>query len=148
MTEKQAASHSHYDAIIVGGGNNGLVCANYLAREGRKVLVLERRHIVGGAAVTEEFTPGFRASIFSYMTGMLHPRIIRDFDLPGRGYEVLPCSDMIAPVDEGEGYILFSGDMAKTQASFRKFSEKDADIYPAFDAYLREATEVVRQLLW
>ncbi|ELT50684.1 MULTISPECIES: NAD(P)/FAD-dependent oxidoreductase [Hyphomicrobiales] len=148
MTEKQAASHSHYDAIIVGGGNNGLVCANYLAREGRKVLVLERRHIVGGAAVTEEFTPGFRASIFSYMTGMLHPRVIRDFDLPGRGYEVLPCSDMIAPVDEGEGYILFSGDMAKTQASFRKFSEKDADIYPAFDAYLREATEVVRQLLW
>ena len=70
-----------YDAVIIGAGHNGLVCANYLARAGRKVAVLERRPIVGGAAVTEEIAPGFRASIFSYLMSLLHPRIIRDFDL-------------------------------------------------------------------
>ena len=68
-----------YDAVIVGGGHNGLVCAFYLARAGLKVRVLERRHVVGGAAVTEEIAPGFRASIFSYLMSLLHPRIIRDW---------------------------------------------------------------------
>lgn len=136
-----------YDAVVVGAGHNGLVCANYLARAGRKVAVLERRPIVGGAAVTEEIAPGFRASIFSYLMSLLHPRIIRDFDLKALGVEVLPCSDMVSPVSDTD-YIVFSDNMAKTQASFAKFSRRDAEIYPAFDAYLREATGIVRQLLW
>ena len=136
-----------YDAIIIGAGHNGLVCANYLAKAGKSVLVLERRDIVGGAAVTEEIAPGFRASIFSYLMSLLHPRIIRELDLRRYGLEILPCSDMVSPLDDGD-YILFSDDIKKTQDSFRKFSVKDAEIYPEFDAYLREATDIVRKLLW
>ena len=136
-----------YDAIIIGAGHNGLVCANYLARAGLQVLVLERRGVVGGAAVTEEIAPGFRASIFSYLMSLLHPRIIREFDLPRHGLEVLPCSDMVSPL-AGDDYILFSESIEKTQASFAKFSKHDAQIYPEFDRYLNEAADIVRKLLW
>ena len=136
-----------YDAIIIGAGHNGLVCANYLARAGLKVLILERRRVVGGAAVTEEISPGFRASIFSYLMSLLHPRIIAEFDLKRHGLEVLPCSDMVSPLD-GDDYILFSDDIKKTQASFAKFSRADAAIYPEFDNYLNEAAAIVRKLLW
>jgi phytoene dehydrogenase-like protein len=136
-----------YDAIIIGAGHNGLVCANYLARAGLKVLVLERRAVIGGAAVTEEIAPGYRASIFSYLMSLLHPRIIRDFEMRSHGLEVLPCSDMVSPLGRDD-YILFSGDMAKTQASFARFSKHDAEIYPAFDRYLGESADIVRKLLW
>lgn len=136
-----------FDAVVIGAGHNGLVCANYLARRGMKVMVLERRNVIGGAAVTEEIAPGFRASIFSYLMSLLHPRVIRDFDLKRHGLEILPCSDMISSVS-CDDYILFSDDMAKTQASFAKFSKHDAEVYPAFDAYLQEATRVVRKLLF
>ncbi|MCW6506518.1 phytoene desaturase family protein [Lichenifustis flavocetrariae] len=136
-----------YDAIIIGAGHNGLVCANYLARAGLKVLVLERRDVVGGAAVTEEIAPGFRASIFSYLMSLLHPRIIKEFELKRHGLEVLPCSDMISPL-AGDDYILFSESIPKTQASFAKFSKHDAQIYPEFDRYLNEAADIVRKLLW
>lgn len=136
-----------FDAVVIGAGHNGLVCANYLARRGMKVMVLERRDVIGGAAVTEEIAPGFRASIFSYLMSLLHPRVIRDFDLKRHGLEILPCSDMISSVSYDD-YILFSDDMAKTQASFAKFSTHDAEIYPAFDAYLQEATKIVRKLLF
>ncbi|WP_371347204.1 phytoene desaturase family protein [Ancylobacter sp. IITR112] len=136
-----------YDAIIIGAGHNALVCANYLAKAGQKVLVLERRDVVGGAAVTEEIAPGFRASIFSYLMSLLHPRIIRELELKKHGLEVLPCSDMVSPLD-GEDYILFSDNIAKSQASFARFSRHDADIYPEFDRYLNEAANIVRKLLW
>ncbi len=109
--------------------------------------MLERRHIVGGAAVTEEIADGFRASIYSYLMSLLHPRIINDFNLRKHGLEVLPCSDMVSPLG-GEDYILFSDNIAKTQSSFARFSKKDAEIYPAFDAYLNEAANIVRKLLW
>jgi phytoene dehydrogenase-like protein len=137
-----------FDAIVIGAGHNGLVCANYLARAGLKVVVLERRPVVGGAAVTEEIAPGFRASIFSYLMSLLHPRIIRDFDLKRHGLEVLPCSDMVSPVGDGTDYILFSDDVERTQGSFAKFSRKDAAIYPEFDRYLMESAAIVRKLLW
>jgi phytoene dehydrogenase-like protein len=136
-----------YDAIIIGAGHNGLVCANYLARAGQTVLVLERRDVVGGAAVTEEIAPGFRASIFSYLMSLLHPRIIRELELARHGLEVLPCSDMVSPL-EGDDYIVFSDNIAKSQASFARFSQHDAEIYPAFDRYLTEAANIVRRLLW
>jgi phytoene dehydrogenase-like protein len=136
-----------YDAVIIGGGHNGLVCGAYLAKAGMKVKVLERRHVVGGAAVTEEIAPGFRASIFSYLMSLLHPKIIRELELPRHGLEVLPCSDMVSPLG-GDDYILFAADMAKTQASFARFSKHDAEIYPAFDRYLNEAADIVRKLLW
>jgi phytoene dehydrogenase-like protein len=77
------------DALIVGGGHNGLVCAAYLAAAGLKVTVLERREVVGGAAVTEEFHPGFRNSVASYTVSLLNPKVIRDLDLPGYGLKVV-----------------------------------------------------------
>ena len=135
-----------YDAIIVGGGHIGLVCGAYLARNGMKVKVLERRSIVGGAAVTEEFHPGFRASTFSYLMSWLHPKVIRELELVKHGLRVLPCSDMFSPLDDD--YIVFSDDVKKTQSQFARFNRHDADIYPEFDKYISEATAVVRKLLF
>src|SRR5690606_12537830 len=100
-----------FDALVVGGGHNGLVCGAYLARNGLKVKVLERRGIIGGAAVTEEFHPGYRASTFSYLMSLLHPRIIRDLELARHGLHVLPCSDMYSPLDDD--YIVFSDNVKK-----------------------------------
>ncbi|NAZ37815.1 NAD(P)/FAD-dependent oxidoreductase [Rubellimicrobium sp. CFH 75288] len=136
-----------FDAIIIGAGHNGLVCAAYLARAGLRPLVLERREIVGGAAVTEEIAPGFRASIFSYLMSILHPRIQADLDLRRHGLEVMPCSDMISPLD-GDDYILFSDNVARTQASFARFDSRDAAIYPEFDRYLTDTANIFRRLLW
>ncbi len=135
-----------YDAVIIGGGHNGLVCGAYLARAGLRTLVLERRAIVGGAAVTEETVPGFRFSTFSYLMSLLHPKVIRELDLHRHGFEVLPASDMFSPLPDGD-HILFCDEMARTQASFARFSKADAEIYPAFDAYLMDAARIVRRLL-
>lgn len=136
-----------FDAIIIGGGHNGLVCAAYLARHGLKPLVLERRNVVGGAAVTEEIAPGFRASIFSYLMSILHPRIQADLDLKRHGLEIMPCSDMLSPLDNGD-YIVFSDDVARTQKSFARFNKHDAEIYPEFDRCLTETANIFRKLLW
>ncbi|MBV9524100.1 MAG: NAD(P)/FAD-dependent oxidoreductase [Alphaproteobacteria bacterium] len=136
-----------YDAIVIGAGHNGLVCGSYLAKAGMKTLVLERRHVIGGAAVTEEFAPGFRGSIFSYVMSLLHPRVIADLELRKFGLEVLPANDLFCPL-YGDDYIVFSDDVRKTQAEFARFSRHDAEIYPEFDAYLQEATAIVRKLLF
>jgi phytoene dehydrogenase-like protein len=136
-----------YDAIIIGAGHNGLVCAAYLARAGLKPLVLERRPMIGGAAVTEEIAPGFRASIFSYLMSILHPRIQADLDLKRHGLEVMPCSDMLSPLDDGD-YIVFSDKVERTQASFARFNKADAEIYPEFDRFLNETANIFRKLLW
>jgi len=138
---------AHYDAIIIGAGHNGLVCGSYLAKAGLKTLVLERRPVIGGAAVTEEFAPGFRGSIFSYVMSLLHPRVIADLELRKFGLEVLPANDLFCPL-YGDDYIIFSGDIKKTQSEFSRFSRHDAEIYPAFDAYLQETTAIVRKLLF
>ncbi|MFI4988783.1 MAG: phytoene desaturase family protein [Alphaproteobacteria bacterium] len=138
---------AQYDAIIIGAGHNGLVCGSYLAKAGLKVLVLERRGVIGGAAVTEEFSPGFRGSIFSYVMSLLHPRVIADLELRKFGLEVLPANDLFCPL-YGEDYIVFSDDIKKTQSEFARFSKHDAEIYPAFDAYLQEAATIVRRLLF
>jgi len=110
-----------YDVIVIGSGHNGLVCGTYLAKAGLRTLVLERRSIVGGAAVTEEFCPGFRASRFSYVMSLLHPRIIRDLELHSLGLQVLPANDLFCPLG-GDDYILYSDDLQKTQAEFARFS--------------------------
>jgi phytoene dehydrogenase-like protein len=136
-----------YDVIVIGSGHNGLVCGSYLAMSGLRTLVLERRNIVGGAAVTEEFAPGFRASRFSYVMSLLHPRIIRDLQLDSLGLEVLPANDLFCPLG-GDDYILYSDDLQKTQAEFARFSPHDAQIYPQFARYLEESAAVVRQLLF
>jgi phytoene dehydrogenase-like protein len=135
-----------YDAIIIGGGHNGLTCGAYLARAGLKTLVLERRPVLGGAAVTEEVVPGFKFSVFSYLMSLLHPRVIADLELSKYGYKVLPATDMFG-VLPGNDYIIFADDIAKTQKSFKRFSPKDAAIYPEFDRYLMESVKIMRRLL-
>ena len=138
---------TRYDVIVIGSGHNGLVCGSYLAKAGLKTLVLERREIIGGAAVTEEFSPGFRASRFSYVMSLLHPRVIRDLELTSFGLEVLPANDLFCPLG-GDDYIVFSDDMRKTQAEFARFSRHDAEIYPQFARYLEESATLVRQMLF
>lgn len=136
-----------YDAVIIGGGHNGLTCGAYLAHAGKKVLVLERRHVIGGAAVTEEFAPGFRTSTFSYVMSLLHPKIIRELGLRDLGLTVLPATDMFCPIGTDD-YIIFSGDVQKTAEQFGRFSRHDGEIYAEFDAYLNESAAIVRKLLF
>ena len=121
-----------YDVIVIGSGHNGLVCGAYLARAGLKTLVLERREIVGGAAVTEEFAPGFRASRFSYVMSLLHPRVIRDLELPSHsGLQVLPANDLFCPLG-GDDYIVFSDDFEQARRrSLRASRGTMREIYPA-----------------
>src|SRR5690606_16123114 len=109
----------------VGAGHNGLVCAFYLARAGLKVRVLERRGVVGGAAVTEEFHPGFRNSVANYTVSLLQPRVIADMRLAQRGYRVVerPIANIL-PQEDG-GYLKLGGGLARTQAEFGKFSAHD-----------------------
>lgn len=134
-----------YDALIIGGGHNGLVCAFYLARAGLKVRVLERRHIVGGAAVTEEFHPGFRNSTASYTVSLLRPQVIADMKLHERGFRIIErtISNFFPFPDT---YLTLGGGTARTQAQFARFSQKDADAYPAYDAALEKVAQVLRDL--
>src|SRR3954462_15442860 len=112
------------DVLIVGGGHNGLVCAAYLAAAGLKVTVVERRHIVGGAAVTEEFHPGFRNSVASYTVSLLNPKIIRDLDLHRHGLTIVePRPQNFLPLPDGR--YLLSGER-RTKAEIAKFSSRDA----------------------
>src|SRR3954453_796679 len=99
-----------YDAVIIGGGHNGLVTAAYLARAGMKVVCLERRHVLGGAAVTEEIVPGFRFSVASYVVSLLRPEIIRDLDLPRHGLDILPLDGTFTRLGKGEGPAAGGGD--------------------------------------
>jgi phytoene dehydrogenase-like protein len=139
-------SSAVHDAIVIGGGHNGLTCGAYLSRAGKRVLVLERRPLIGGAAVTEEFSPGFRTSTFSYLMSLLHPKVIRDLELRELGLTVLPATDLFCPIGTDDS-IVFSGDVRKTAAQFARFSRRDGDIYPRFDAWLNEAADIVRRLL-
>src|SRR5580765_1515732 len=98
-----------YDAIVIGAGHNGLTAAAYLARAGRKVLVLERRHVLGGAAVSEQIFPGFTFSVFSYVVSLLRPEIIRDLELPKHGLHILPLESTVTPLPNGD-YLAGWGD--------------------------------------
>ena len=135
-----------YDALIIGAGHNGLVCAFYLARAGLKVRMLERRGVVGGAAVTEEFHPGFRNSVASYTVSLLQPKVIRDMRLAERGYRVIerPISNFL-PQEDGR-YLKLGGGLERTQAEFRKFSSHDAEVLPAYYEALETVAEVLRAL--
>ncbi|MBN8818489.1 MAG: NAD(P)/FAD-dependent oxidoreductase [Sphingomonas sp.] len=135
-----------YDALIVGGGHNGLVCAFYLARAGMKVRIVERRDIIGGAAVTEEFHPGFRNSVASYTVSLLNPRVIADMKLADHGYRVIerPISNFL-PLDESR-YLKLGGGLERAQAEFSRFSARDAQALPAYLTALERVADVLRAL--
>ncbi|ARS26260.1 phytoene desaturase family protein [Sphingomonas sp. KC8] len=136
---------NRYDAIIIGGGHNGLVCAFYLARAGLKVRVLERRHVVGGAAVTEEFHPGFRNSTASYTVSLLRPKVIADMKLHDHGYRVIERTISNFFPHDG-GYLKLGGGAGRTQAEFARFSQQDAETFPAYEEALEAVAEVLRDM--
>src|SRR5690349_9299645 len=141
-----APRSSDCDAVVIGGGHNGLVCACYLAAAGLKVAVFERRPIVGGAAVTEEFHPGFRNSTASYTVSLLHPKVIRDLRLAAHGLEIVerPLANFL-PLPN-RGHLKVGGGLAATQAEVARFSPKDAAALPDYYAMLDRVADVVRQL--
>src|SRR6187402_2734585 len=126
------AATEQCDALIIGGGHNGLVCAAYLAAAGLKVTVLERRGVLGGAAVTEEFHPGFRNSVASYTVSLLNPKVIADMKLAHRGLKLVerPISNFL-PQADGR-YLKLGGGLERTQAEFCKFSHRDAESLPDY----------------
>jgi phytoene dehydrogenase-like protein len=134
-----------YDAIIIGGGHNGLVAAAYLAKAGRRVLVLERRHVLGGAAVTEEVFPGFRFSVCSYVVSLLRPEIIRELDLPRHGLEILPLDGTFTPLD-GD-YLWRMNDHARTRREIYRWSATDAEAYDEYGKAMVELARFVKPIL-
>ena len=135
-----------YDAIIIGGGHNGLVAAAYLARAGRTTLVLERRTLVGGAAVTEQIFPGFKFSVFSYVVSLLRPEIIRDLDLPSHGLQVLPLESTVTPLDNGD-YLAGWADPDETRRELERHSPRDAEAAAVFGRLMHHMAMAVRPIL-
>ncbi|MBI2358506.1 MAG: NAD(P)/FAD-dependent oxidoreductase [Deltaproteobacteria bacterium] len=135
-----------YDAIIIGGGHNGLTHAAYLARAGKKVLVLERRHIVGGAAVTEEIYPGFKYSACSYVVSLLRPEVIRELNLANFGLAIVPLDSTFTPLPEGN-YLARWGDHDKTRREIMRHSPVDAEAYEQFGKLMHQLAMMVKPIL-
>ena len=135
-----------YDAIVVGGGHNGLVCAAYLARAGKRVLVLERNEIIGGAARSEEVFPGFRFSVFSYVVSLLRPEIIRDLDLPRHGLHILPLESTVTPLPNGD-YLGQWGDHDQNRRELARHSLRDAEAYDEFGRLMYQMARAVKPFL-
>ncbi len=146
------AEAGRYDAVIIGGGHNGLVSAAYLARAGLKTLVLERRHVLGGAAVTEELYPGFRFSVFSYVVSLLRPEIIRDLQLPRHGLDILPLDGTFTPLRPGAGppggdYLWRVNDHGRTVRELRRWSPSDAEAYEEYGQLMVDMARFIKPIL-
>jgi phytoene dehydrogenase-like protein len=135
-----------YDAIIIGGGHNGLTSAAYLAKAGKKVLVLERRHVVGGAAVTEEIYPGFKYSVCSYVVSLLRPEVIRDLELTNYDLEIIPLDSTFTPMPDGN-HLFRCGDHAKTRREIARHSVSDAEAYEQYGQLMVQMAMAVKPLL-
>jgi phytoene dehydrogenase-like protein len=140
------AGSNKYDVVVIGGGHNGLVNAAYLARAGKKVLVLERRHVLGGAAVTEEVFPGFKFSVCSYVVSLLRPEIIRDLDLPRHGLEILPLDGTFTPMPNGD-HLWRVNDHGKTHREIARHSKLDAEAYDEFGKAMQAMCRFVKPIL-
>ena len=153
-----------YDAVIIGGGHNGLISAAYLARAGLKTLVLERRHVLGGAAVTEEIVPGFRFSVASYVVSLLRPEVIRELQLPKYGLDILPLDGTFTPLHPGEGprpakgsraskaadggdYLWRVNDHGRTVRELRRWSKSDAEAYEEYGQLMVEMARFIKPIL-
>src|ERR1700741_2669032 len=139
-------ANNKYDVIVTGGGHNGLVNAAYLAKAGKKVLVLERRHVLGGAAVTEEVFPGFRFSVCSYVVSLLRPEIIRELDLPRHGLEILPLDGTFTPMPNGD-YLWRVNDHARTRREIARHSRLDAEAYDEYGKAMIEMAHFVKPIM-
>jgi phytoene dehydrogenase-like protein len=135
-----------YDVIVIGAGHNGLVNAAYLARAGKRVLVLERRHVIGGAAVTEEVFPGFKFSVCSYVVSLLRPEIIRELHLPRHGMEILPLDGTFTPMPDGN-YLWRVNDHAKTHREIARHSAVDAEAYEEYGRAMAQMAKFVKPIL-
>jgi phytoene dehydrogenase-like protein len=137
---------ARYDAIVIGAGHNGLVAAAYLARAGKKVLVVEKRDLVGGATVTEEVVPGFKFTVFSYVVSLLRPEIIEELELAKHGLELLALDGTFTPLPDGR-YLARWHDSEKTRMEISRFSRRDADNYAKFGLHMHHMSRAVRELL-
>lgn len=135
------------DCIVIGGGHNGLIAAAYLAKAGRSVCVLERRRVLGGCAATEEVWPGYRVSIGAYVISLLLPEIVRDLRLTRRGLAILPRDpSSFTPLADGR-CLLLGQDMPRNQREIARFSRRDAEAFPAYDAFLDRVARAVEPAL-
>jgi len=137
---------TRYDAIVIGAGHNGLVCAAYLARAGKRVLVLERSDRVGGAARSEEVFPGFRFSVFSYVVSLLRPEIIRDLELPRHGLHILPLESTLTPLANGD-YLAQWSDHDQNRRELAHHSLRDAEAYEEFGMLMYRMARAVKPFL-
>lgn len=139
-------TNNKYDAIIIGGGHNGLVTAAYLARAGKKVVVLESRYLVGGATVTEEIFPGFKFSVYSYVVSILRPEIIRDLNLPAHGLTILPLESTLTPLPNGDR-LYRDGDHFRTLRDIARHSPRDAANYDDYARWMYQMAKAVKYIL-
>ncbi len=135
-----------YDGIIIGGGHNGLICAAYLAKAGRKVLVLEKRHVLGGAAVSEELYPGFTFSVASSVVSLFRPHIIRELELAKHGYEVVPMDCSFLPLPDGNSLARWA-DPSRSRREISRFSRKDAEVYPEFGKVMTQMGKLAKAVI-